>query len=194
MSILDDIKNKNAGKAADAPTKPELVKEISKTVVLPPEARVALHNPPKTGQFIYSCPHAEAFSIHLGGGEVRAKDGLMYLDQKQHDELQALIKSGRPDIAQNAVLLDKDAAEKIALEYLAKHKAEAARGASHSNANAERMDFREVKPTEAPPGSSAASANTQGGRPVIERRTIVPIEESAIHAEDAKVEEGSSAQ
>lgn len=140
---------------------------------------------PKKDEVLYSCPHAEGFSMHLSTGEVRAVQGLMKVTQDQSDEIQALIRSGRPDIAQNAILLDPVAAEEIAREWMLRHKAEAGRGAS----NAENANFREIR--EQPdriPGQAPQQANAQGGRAdnVLYNGTKV-IEEGAFHADDAKL-------
>jgi hypothetical protein len=119
--------------------------KLATTKVLSPQQRGNLVEPPKEGEFIYSTPSSEQFSIHLSGGEVRAQRGVLRVNQEQHDEIQKLIRSGRPDIAQNALLLDMDAAERIAREHLEAEKLRnrTGRGATSTSMSAERMQHVE---------------------------------------------------
>lgn len=96
----------------------------------------------KVKEYIYSTPLSERFGIHLSSGEVRANNSVLKVNEDQHKEIQDLIKSGRPDIAQNAVLLDPAAAEKIALAHIEKQKLAqpmASRGATSTMHTAARM-------------------------------------------------------
>lgn len=97
---------------------------------------------PKT--YLYSTVHSPSLSLHLGGKTVQAKDGVLKLNQIQHEELQELIALGRPDISSNVRLLDPEAAEKIARDYLERHKPVAGKGMTHSSKNAERNDFTQL--------------------------------------------------
>jgi hypothetical protein len=115
------------------------------TEYLNTQQRRGLIEPPKAGEFIYSTPNSEQFSIHLSSGEVRAQRGVLRVNSDQHREIQDLIKSGRPDIAQNALLLDMDAAEHIAREHLEAEKLRnrTGRGATSTSMSAERMQHVE---------------------------------------------------
>lgn len=69
----------------------------------------------------YATPHSDGYSFYFADGSfVQTENGVMRLNQTQHDEIQTLIKKHRRhDIAQNMVLVDRDAAEKAARAYLA---------------------------------------------------------------------------
>jgi hypothetical protein len=159
------------------PSEGEMKQDGSDTIStskLPPEANIS--QAPKSDEFYYSCPLSESYSIHLNNGEVRAKNGVLKVNKKQHEEIQNLIKSGRPDIAQNAVLLDRNAAEQFARAHIERQRQAASRGVS-SSATAEAAhnvrfgrDPQNVGP---------------GERGVI---NLDVIETDAVHAEDSSLD------
>lgn len=127
---------------------------------------------------IYSTPLSEAFSLQLTSGTVTARDGQMKVSEEQHNEIQKLIKSGRPDIAQNVVLLDPKAAEAVARAYIERHKKpDAVKGMFGSESGS----FREIKPQEGV--DTRNDLNIQAAQAENLRRLGVE-EQEAVHAED----------
>lgn len=142
------------------------------------------------GEFLYSSPNSDGFSIMLSDGEARAKEGLLKLNKKQHEEVQALLKTGRPDIAQNLILLDPDAAAAIAREHMARHrKPDAVKGPVNSHGTqqeaqgAQNTNFRELKPTGeiTYPHQASVEASSQNVR------NQAVIEEEVHHADDSNL-------
>lgn len=86
----------------------------------------------KSKTFSYATKN-DGFSMWLDGEHVHAKNKVLTLTQKQHDELQALIRKGRHDISSELTYLDTEAAEAVAREYLASRPAAAHAGAGNSN-------------------------------------------------------------
>lgn len=126
---------------------------------------------------LYSATHSEAFKIQLSSGEVQAKDGLLKLNEAQHKELQKLIASGRPDIAQNLVHLDPEAAAKVAkahMEAMKNKRPDANRGSTHSQAAASKA-FIEIKPVQIPGASDEMNNKISG-----EGSRMLAVEEEGI--------------
>lgn len=117
MSILTDKLKHNQAPANQGPApdpKPQHFQ--TKTPQDPPEAHNEIEED-KT--FDYATPHSDGFTFHFAdGSSVKTENGVMHLNEVQHHEIQRLLKKGRPDIAQNMVLTDRDAAEKTARAYL----------------------------------------------------------------------------
>ena len=126
MSLLDNVKKQDANaqinkNAAPTPTPKPAAQSIEASA--PDEAKT----------YDYATPHSDGLMFHFeDGSSVKSENGVMTLNQVQHNEIQRLIKKGRPDIAQQMVLTDKDAAEKVAREYLAR---QAEKKAAHQGAS-----------------------------------------------------------
>lgn len=83
-------------------------------------------------EYKYATPNSPEFSVQLGNTQVTAVDKVLTLNEEQHQEMQKLIKSGRVDIKQNVILMDMDAAERVAAAHRATVKPVAASGAVSS--------------------------------------------------------------
>ena len=98
----------------------------------------------------YATPHSDGLTFHFNDGtSVKTENGVMKLNQTQHNEIQGLLKKGRPDIAQNMVLVDRDAAEKAARAYL---EAQALKRQGHAGASstASRHQLAELQGADKP--------------------------------------------
>lgn len=126
----------------------------------------------KQEEFIYSCPYSATLTIQLSSGDVKAKNGVLKVNASQHKEIKDLIASGRPDIAQNAILLDIKAAEEIAKRDIEVRKA-AARGVHSTTTVAERL-IEARDPQNMSPGEHI--------------RNLDVIEAEAVHAEDSALD------
>lgn len=120
--------------------------------------------------YMYSTPNADNYTIQLSDENVSAYRGVLTLNQAQHDEVQKLItKHKRFDISQNIILLDFEAAERIAKEHIEKESQRhaAARGASSTM---DRHRLEDALVGEQKPGDRL--------------RNLDVIEEGVMHAED----------
>lgn len=146
-----------------------------------------LSNAIEPGVFLYTCPHSDGWSIHLSDGEARAKDGLLKLNADQHAEIQKLIKSGRPDIAQNAIFLDPKAAEQIVKDYQARHKRpEAGKGAMNVHMEAQHAQDKDYAVVlEKNDGTYVSAASHNGSAAAILANAI---EENAFSGDDLNVD------
>lgn len=119
MALSDKLKNMQQNK--DAPP-----------VKVPPEApsqgnlnanqqRRQPEPEPEEVTYDYATPNSDGLTFHFADGtSVTTENGVMRLNQTQHNEIQTLIKKHRRhDISQQMHLVDKDAAEKAARAFLA---------------------------------------------------------------------------
>lgn len=148
--------------------------------------------------FKYSTPNLDNFAIQLGGKTISAKDKVLTLTEDQNNELQELLASGRPDIAQHVFLIDAKAAEEVARKYIETHKPQAQSGAVSAPMKPNPADGGAVRPVEVSPPvgtNSRLHALMSGNKDhvlaeankelhVIERKEIPVVEEAAFHNED----------
>lgn len=119
---------------------------------------------PREGEVIYALLNGlESYSIQLTSGEVCAVRGQLRMSIEQDQELQALLKKGRPDIMQNIKRLDFDEAERIAKQHMERSQQQASRGASSSS------------------DKHRLAEQLAGDKP----RNLDVIEEGVLHGEDA---------
>lgn len=130
MSLMDKLKT-NAVPAAEA------LNKVDTNTNQGASNNVIVNDPTETEKtYTYAVLGLESLTLSLSGGDVKSLLGRIILDQDQHDELQKLIKKGRPDINMHLRLVDLSEAERIAKEHMALQKTQAHRGAASSTANA----------------------------------------------------------
>lgn len=102
----------------------------------------------------------DGFSMWLDGEHVKVKNRILTVTQKQHEELQGLIKKGRHDITAELTYLDPAAAEAVAKEYLAKLPAQAHQGGTNSGVGkgVDKSDPPKEVAVKIPPGTPSALA------------------------------------
>lgn len=153
--------------------KPEAAKVSSASVGLLDEPKNDETNNNLPKEYLYSTPNADNYTIQLTDENVTAYRGVLTVSQAQHDEIQKLItKHKRFDISQNIVLLDPEAAERIAKAHMEAEskKRAAARGASST------MNHHALE--------DALVADRKPGDAL---RNLDVVEEDAIHADDSKL-------
>lgn len=84
----------------------------------------------------YSTPQSPNFAVQLSGGTVTSHKGVLRLTDAENDELEKLIKAGRPDLTQNLVPLKMAEAEAMARADIAR-KAAAHRGGTSTASSTE---------------------------------------------------------
>jgi len=109
----------------------------------------------------YRTPQSPTFSIHLQGGVVQAKNGILHLTDAENDEMIALVRKGnRPDITQNVIPFEQGLKE-----------AEAA-------ARAHMSELRRAPP-ENKPAATRGPVNTMNSTEGAMRHDNTPIEVDA---------------
>lgn len=112
-------------------------------------------------EYKYAVKELDEFTVSLAGDTIKSKDKVITLNEAQHNDLNKLIKSGRPDLTRHLQLIDMAAAEKIAKEHMAQTRGNATQGAHNTShaSQAQGKDLNTLQPVQEIPVPDGAPKN-----------------------------------